>query len=211
MTASITCYVPIQGLATCLDTLFAQAYGSGHKHLVGLQAQRMTWLLWLLMVPMAVLWWFSEPILASVVPSRETALLAALFLRVLILGMPGVAALESGKRFVQSQGLFHATTYALIIGAPFSFYLNWLFVFRFGWGFAGAATAMAIKQNLPPLLLALYVWQINGSQCWGGLTWNAFKNWGKRQAYFPRVYMHVNLSANRYSFQDPWSDWPYLG
>lgn len=178
MTASITCYVPVQGLSTCLDTLCAQAYGSGHKHLVGLQAQRMTWILWILMAPVAVLWWFSEPILASLVPGADTASLAALFLRVLILGMPGVAALESGKRFVQSQGLFHATTYALLIGAPLSFLQNWAFVFKLGWGFAGAAAAMAITQNLLPLLLVLYVCLFEGSQCWNGFSRKAFNNWG---------------------------------
>ncbi|KAK3988934.1 putative transporter [Cladorrhinum sp. PSN332] len=178
MTASITCYVPVQGLSTCLDTLCAQAYGSGHKHLVGLQAQRMTWLLWILMIPIAVLWWFSEPILASMVPDQETASLAALFLRVLILGMPGVAALESGKRFVQSQGLFNATTYALLIGAPLSFLQNYLFVFKFGWNFAGAALAMAITQNLLPLLLVVYVRYVDGRQCWDGLSRKAFSNWG---------------------------------
>ncbi|RYP63642.1 hypothetical protein DL770_009337 [Monosporascus sp. CRB-9-2] len=32
-----------KGLAQSLDTLCAQAYGSGHKHLVGLQLQRMTY------------------------------------------------------------------------------------------------------------------------------------------------------------------------
>ncbi|KAM7218003.1 putative transporter [Rhypophila decipiens] len=178
MTASITCYVPVQGLATCLDTLCAQAYGSGHKHLVGLQAQRMTWLLWMLMIPIAVLWWFSEPILRALVPGEETASMAALFLRFLILGMPGVAALESAKRFVQSQGLFHATTYALVIGAPLSFFLNWLFVFKFHWGFAGAATAMAITQNLLPLLVVVYVKFWDGMQCWNGLSRKAFRNWG---------------------------------
>ncbi|KAK3389813.1 MATE efflux family protein subfamily [Podospora didyma] len=178
MTASITCYVPVQGLATCLDTLCSQAYGSGHKHLVGLQAQRMTWMLWILMIPIAFLWWFSFPILRALVPSEETAELAALYLRVLILGMPGVAAFESGKRFVQSQGLFHATTYTLLIGAPLSFFQNWLFVFKFGWHFAGAATAMAVTQNLLPLLLVLYVRFVEGSQCWDGLSRKAFRNWG---------------------------------
>ncbi|KLU92699.1 MATE efflux family protein subfamily [Magnaporthiopsis poae ATCC 64411] len=178
MTASITCYVPVQGLATCLDTLCAQAYGSGHKHLVGLQAQRMTWFLWILMVPIAVLWWFSRPILEALVPGEETAALAALYLRFLILGMPGVAAFESGKRFVQAQGLFRATTYVLLVGAPLSFLQNWLFVFKLGWHFAGAATAMAVTQNLLPLLLVLYIRFVDGKQCWKGFTWKAFSNWG---------------------------------
>ncbi|KAK5655044.1 hypothetical protein OQA88_5943 [Cercophora sp. LCS_1] len=178
MTASITCYVPVQGLATALDTLCAQAYGSGHKHLVGLQAQRMTWLLWLIEVPIAVLWWFSEPILAALVPSNQTAQVAAMYLRVLIFGMPGVAAFETGKRFVQSQGLFHATTFTLLIGAPLSVLQNWLFAIKFGWGFGGAAVAMAITQNLLPILLAMYVRFIEGMECWNGLTRKAFSSWG---------------------------------
>lgn len=179
MTASITYYVPVQGLATCLDTLCAQAYGSGHKHLVGLQAQRMTWLLWILMLPIAVLWWFSEPILAAAVGPGRTTTLAAMYMRILIAGMPGVSAFESAKRFVQSQGLFHATTYTLLVGAPLSFVQNWLFVFKLGWGFNGAAVAMAVTHNLLPLLLILYVRLFEGSECWKGFSRKAFSNWGK--------------------------------
>lgn len=41
MTANITGYAIYQGLATSLDTLCPQAYGSGRKKLVGLQMQRM--------------------------------------------------------------------------------------------------------------------------------------------------------------------------
>lgn len=41
MTANITGYAVFQGLATSLDTLCPQAYGSGRKKLVGLQTQRM--------------------------------------------------------------------------------------------------------------------------------------------------------------------------
>jgi multidrug resistance protein, MATE family len=179
MTASITCYVPVQGLATCLDTLCSIAYGAKQPGLVGLQCQRMTILLWLLMAPIAVVWWFSEPILTALVPDEEIAHLAAVYLRILIIGMPGVAAFESGKRFVQSQGLFHITTISLAVGAPLSFLQNYMFVFRMGWGFSGAAMAMAITQNLLPLLLVAYVWLFEGSQCWDGLTRKAWKNWGE--------------------------------
>ncbi|KAM0082192.1 hypothetical protein ACKRZS_005690 [Fusarium odoratissimum] len=178
MTASITYYVPVQGLATCLDTLCAQAYGSGHKHLVGLQAQRMTWVLWLIMIPIAIVWWFSEPILAAAVGPGHTTELAALYMRILIAGMPGVSAFESAKRFVQSQGLFHATTYTLLVGAPLSFLQNWLFVFKLGWGFPGAAIAMAVTHNLLPILLILYVRLFEGYECWKGFSRKAFTNWG---------------------------------
>lgn len=125
MTANITCYAPFQGLSTCLDTLCAQAYGSGHKHLVGLQLQRVTFLLWMLLLPVAGLWWYSGRVLGVMIPDGETARLAGVYLRVLVLGTPGVAAFESGKRFVQAQGLFRATTWVLLVGAPVNVVANW--------------------------------------------------------------------------------------
>jgi MATE family multidrug resistance protein len=179
MTANITCYAPFQGLATCLDTLCAQAYGSGHRRLVGLQLQRMTWLLWMLLVPVAVLWWYSGVVLGWMIPERETARLAGLYLRVLVLGTPGVAAFESGKRFVQAQGLFRATTWVLLVGAPVNVLANWFFVWKMGWGFVGAASAVVFTQNLLPLLLFLYVRFVEGMECWNGFSRRALDNWGE--------------------------------
>jgi MATE family multidrug resistance protein len=178
MTANITCYAPFQGLATSLDTLCAQAYGSGHRHLVGLQLQRMTYFLWLLILPIACVWLEAEDILALMIPERRSAELAGIYLRIIILGTPAMVAFEGGKRFVQAQGLFHATTYVLMIAAPINVLMNYLFVWKFGWGYVGAPIAVVVTQNLLPLLLFLYVWLIDGSQCWGGLSKRAFTNWG---------------------------------
>ncbi|KAK3944909.1 ethionine resistance-conferring protein 1 [Diplogelasinospora grovesii] len=178
MTANITCYAPLQGLATSLDTLCAQAYGSGHKQLVGLQLQRMTYFLFLLLVPIWGVWLSAEPILAALIPDQASAQLAATYLQIILLGTPAFAVFEGGKRFLQAQGLFHATTYVLLIAAPLNIFLNWLFVWRLGWGYVGAPWAVAITQNVMPVLLILYVWRIDGSQCWGGFNSKAFSNWG---------------------------------
>ncbi|KAI0594046.1 mate-domain-containing protein [Biscogniauxia sp. FL1348] len=178
MTANICCFAPMQGLATSLDTLCSQAYGSGHKHLVGLQLQRMTYFLWLLTFPVAVLFFFAEDILRMIVLEPRSAELAGLYLRIIIAGVPGFAAFESGKRFVQSQGLFVATTYVLLIAAPINIFVNWLLVWHFELGFIGAPIAVAFTQNLMPILLLLYVRFVNGSQCWGGFTKRALSNWG---------------------------------
>lgn len=177
MTANITWYAPVQGLATSLDTLCAQAFGSGHKRLVGLQLQRMTYFLLLLLIPVAIIWLNSEPILALMI-EKESAALAAVYLRIILLGAPAYAAFEGGKRFVQAQGLFHATTYVLLIAAPTNMLLNWLFVWKFGWGYKGAPLAVALSQNLLPLLLFIYVWKVDGSEAWGGFRKAAFRNWG---------------------------------
>ncbi|CAG8979987.1 hypothetical protein HYALB_00005160 [Hymenoscyphus albidus] len=178
MTANITGYAIYQGLATSLDTLCAQAYGSGRKHLVGLQLQRMVYFLWLITIPIAIFWLAAEKLLEQIVPEKESAQLAGLYLRVLVLGAPGYALFESGKRYVQSQGLFSATTYVLLIAAPLNAFMNWLFVWHFGWGFVGAPIAVAVTDNVLPLLLFLYVMFVDGRQCWNGFTMKAFHNWG---------------------------------
>ncbi|KAF2241002.1 MATE efflux family protein [Trematosphaeria pertusa] len=177
MTASITGYAVYQGLATSLDTLCAQAYGSGRPHLVGLQLQRMLYFLWLITIPIAIIWACGTQLLSLIVPEKETARLAGLYLKILIAGAPGYAAFEGGKRYLQAQGLFSATMYILLICAPLNALMNYLFVWRLGWGFVGAPIAVAITENILPLLLFLYVRFIDGYQCWGGFDRRALRNW----------------------------------
>ncbi|KAF2204401.1 MATE efflux family protein [Delitschia confertaspora ATCC 74209] len=177
MTASITGYAVYQGLATSLDTLCAQAYGSGRPHLVGLQLQRMLCFLMVVTVPICIIWLFGDEIISLIVPEKETARLAGLYLKILITGAPGYAAFEAGKRFLQAQGLFSATTYILLICAPLNAIMNYTFVWVFEWGFIGAPIAVAVTENIMPLLLFLYVYFIDGKQCWGGFDRRALKNW----------------------------------
>ncbi|KAL8657575.1 MAG: hypothetical protein Q9226_001785 [Calogaya cf. arnoldii] len=178
MTANITGYSVFQGLATSLDTLCAQAYGSGHKKMVGLLMQRMVYFLWTITIPIGIIWLSAEAILTHVVPEQDVAVLAGLYLKIILIGLPGYACFESGKRYLQAQGLFTASLYVLLICAPLNAFLNWLFVWQFQWGFIGAPIAVAITDTLLPIFLFLYVRFIAGRACWPGLTSRALKNWG---------------------------------
>ncbi|EPS38065.1 hypothetical protein H072_8208 [Dactylellina haptotyla CBS 200.50] len=179
MTSNITGYTIYQGLATSLDTLCSQAYGSGKKKLVGLHMQRCFWFLMLITIPIVLVWESSEYILRPIVPEPELCRLAGGYLRVLAIGAPGYAAWEVGKRFVQAQGIFSASTYILLICAPINALLNYLLVWHpvIGFGFLGAPTAVVITNWLMPLMLFLYVALFRGSECWGGFSKKAWKNW----------------------------------
>lgn len=146
MTANITGYAIYQGLATSLDTLCAQAYGSGRKTLVGLQTQRMVYFLWAITIPIAVIWLCADMILIAIVPEQDVAKLAGLYLKVLLIGAPGYATFEAGKRYVQAQGLFSASLYVLLICAPLNALMNWLFVWV-------RSTSIASKHHCPTHLL----------------------------------------------------------
>ncbi|KAJ5227573.1 uncharacterized protein N7469_007579 [Penicillium citrinum] len=178
MTVSITGNAVYSGLATSLDTLCAQAYGSGKKKLVGLQMLRMIYFLWVVTIPIAVLWYFSEHILAKIVPEKRVAEMAGLYLKVALLGTPGFACFESGKRYLQAQGVFSASLWVLLVCAPLNAFMNWFFVWKLGWGFIGAPIAVAVTENLMPICLFAYIYFAVGSECWCGFTRRAFDNWG---------------------------------
>lgn len=138
----------------------------------------MLWFLCLITITVGFIWFFVGPILLLIIPERQSAELAGLYLQILIVGAPGFAAFEARKRFVQAQGLFAATTYVLMVAAPANALMNYLFVWKFGMGFIGTPIAVAVTDNLLPALLFLYVYFIDGRGCWGGFTKKAFRNWG---------------------------------
>ncbi|KAH8707775.1 putative transporter [Beauveria bassiana] len=177
MTAAMTCLAPFIGLATSLDTLCAQAYGDGRKHLVGLQCQRCFWFLCCAAVPVAILWLFSEPILVHLVDA-ETARLAGIYLKVMIFSIPAYIVFETGKRILQAQGLFREISYIIMFVAPVNIVINWALVWKLELGFIGAPIGVVISRNLLAALLVLYIKFVNGSQCWGGFDKKAFVNWG---------------------------------
>lgn len=180
MTANITGFALIQGLATCLDTLCAQAYGAKSYHQVGEYFQKCTLMILVFFLPVGVLWYFSHPVLTFLVDEPELVTLSVRYLRIVIFSIPAYVSFECGKRFVQAQGNFHASTMVLAICAPVNAVLNYLLVWdpAVGLGFIGAPIAVAISTWLMAILLFLYVVFIDGRKCWGGLSYRIFQKWG---------------------------------
>ncbi|KAK6199599.1 ethionine resistance protein [Scheffersomyces amazonensis] len=171
MTANISGYAIIQGVSTCLDTLCAQAYGRKDFNTVGLHFIRCNYLLLLLFIPMFLLWMFgAEPILIAIIGEDEIELckLAANYLRILSLGLPGFILFENAKHFLQSQGIFHASTYVLCVCAPMNALLNYILVWNknIGLGFIGAPLSVVITNWVMCISLYCYIFFVKGYQCW---------------------------------------------
>ncbi|CDF87297.1 BN860_03224g1_1 [Zygosaccharomyces bailii CLIB 213] len=179
MTSNITLAI-FEGIATSLDTLCPQAYGSGRYYSVGIHLQRCIAFSLFVFIPFAIFWYYSEHVLSLVVPEKELVALTAKFLRVLILGAPGYIFFENLKRFLQAQGIFDAGIYVLSICAPLNVLLSYTLVWNsyIGVGFVGAAIAVAINFWMMFILLCLYTVYVQGKECWGGFTKKAFTHWG---------------------------------
>lgn len=198
MTANISGYAIIQGISTCLDTLCAQSYGQKDYKRVGLHFMRCNYLLLLLFIPIFSLWYFgSKPILLSIIgeDQEELCTLASNYLKVLGLGVPGFILFENGKHYLQSQGIFHASTYVLAICAPINICLNYLLVWDkvIGLGFVGAPLSVVITNYLMFTLLYLYIFYVDGNKCWpkgSVFSLRFFRNWKKMiDLSIPGVFM----------------------
>ncbi|KZF21743.1 MATE efflux family protein [Xylona heveae TC161] len=175
--ANITGYAIYQGLSTALDTLCTRAFGSGHQEEVGCHLQRMILLLWAVTMPIGLAWCYSSSILSLLV-SRDVSELTCGYLRIVLLGAPGHAAFEAGKRFVHAQGIFRASFTVLLVGALANAFFHWVLVSKLKWGFFGVPVATAMTDNLLPFGLALYVAYVDGSECWPRLSKAVLTNWG---------------------------------
>ncbi|CCH43239.1 putative membrane protein [Wickerhamomyces ciferrii] len=195
MTANITGFAAIQGLTTCLDTLCSQAFGAGKFELVGLNFLRCSIFAITCFLPISIIWIFgSEFLLSFIVPDPELIKIASNYLRVVCWGMPGFIFFECGKRFLQCQGIFHASTYVLLICAPLNALLNWALVWKFGLGYIGAPIAITINYWLMPLGLLFYtlIYDQETLRCWPKdfKFEQTFQNWSKMiQLALPGVIM----------------------
>lgn len=179
MVANICGYGVLQGLATSLDTLATQAFGRKDYGMVGFHTQKCTMLMFIVSVPISLVWWFSNPIFILLVGDERLASLASQYLRVLMVGIPGYTVFEVAKHYLQAQGIFHASTNVLIVCAPINLALNYILVWNkhIGMGFIGAPIAVVTTDYLMATLSILYVKYINGKQCWQGFSNESFRNW----------------------------------
>ncbi|CEP61187.1 MATE family efflux transporter LALA0_S02e08680g [Lachancea lanzarotensis] len=165
-----------QGLATCLDTLCPQAYGSKQYQLVGLYFQRCVAISVLFAVPIALVWWFAAPILQLLVEDARLVAIAAGYLRVMVASIPGFVIFECGKKYLQAQKNFTTGQYILFVCAPINVLLNYLFVLRLGMGYIGAPLAVSLTFTLMGMTLSGYIWycarQESSVNCW-----NPLSNW----------------------------------
>lgn len=185
MTANITGYAVIQGIATCLDTLCAQAYGRQEYNMVGIYLMRCTIMVLCLGIPMMLFWGFGlYPVLVKLIGDHELASLAASYLRVVAFGLPGYILFETSKHYLQAQGIFNAMAYILVISATTNAILNYVLVWdsRVGMGYIGAPLSVTITNYLMCFLIFAYIYFVDGYQCWPKQPiWDKiyWRNWGK--------------------------------
>ncbi|KAG6888807.1 hypothetical protein C0995_005827 [Termitomyces sp. Mi166 len=173
MTANVTGFSILQGLASALDTVLPSAWTSTEPRLVGLWAQRMAVIMAFALVPIFFVWFNAEPILLAIKQDPEVARLAALYLRWYSFSLPAFAFNCISRRYFQSQGHFYIQTRIVCIAAPFNMLINYLLVWGpppIRLGFIGAPIASALTLHLISLTSLIHGTYLIPRTAWHPLT-----------------------------------------
>ncbi|GIZ42926.1 hypothetical protein CKM354_000617300 [Cercospora kikuchii] len=177
--ATATGWLVALGGSTALDTLASSSFtGSTDKHALGVLLQRALFVLTLLYVPVAILWYFSSTVFIYLGQDLQLSRDSCLFLRWLIPGGLGYIYFETTKKYLQAQGITRAGPCVLLITAPISAILNYLLVKTAGLGVLAAPVATGIGFWLSFIGLLLWIKLVEGSEAWAGWDRRSFHNLG---------------------------------
>ncbi|KAJ7777307.1 MOP flippase [Mycena metata] len=188
MLAFVTGWCVALGGTTALDTLGSSAFTGGHPKDLSVHFQRCIVILWILLIPVGIFWWFIEPVLLGLGQSASLSHDVQIFLRILLAGAPGYIGFESLKKYLQCQGkvpvaiiasvklnlfkgIMGASTSVLVVVFPINLGMNILLIHHTPLGILGSPLALSFTYWLCFGLLGLWTWTSpthKQNATWGG-------------------------------------------
>ncbi|KAK9162421.1 hypothetical protein Syun_003323 [Stephania yunnanensis] len=173
--ASVTGFSLLSGMGSTLDTLCGQAYGAKQYRMVGIQMQRAMIVLFLVSVPIALVWANTGRILIAIGQDPEIAREAGQYASFMIPSIFAYGLLQCHIRFLQAQNNVFPMMISAGCATLLHIFVCWILVFKSGLGNKGAALANATTYWINLLMLACYVnFSSACKKTWPGLSRETF-------------------------------------
>ncbi|KAI9200892.1 hypothetical protein LWI28_014611 [Acer negundo] len=169
---NITGYSVLVGLASGLEPVCSQAYGSKNWDLLCLSLQRMILILLFAIIPISLLWINLESIMIFVGQDKDITAMAATYT---IYSLPDLLTntlLQPLRVFLRSQQVTKPMMWCSLIAVTFHVPLNYVLVMKMGLGVPGVAMASVVCNMNMVVLMVGYLWWRSGG---GGVVmrWRA--------------------------------------
>lgn len=165
------------GIGSALETFCGQAYGAKQYHMLGVHMQRAMFVITLMCIPIALLWFNTEQIFRSLKQDPEIAAQAGLYLRWLIPSILPYGLLQCQLRFLQTQNNIWPLVISTAITSLVHFLVCWAFVLGLDSGSKGAALSIAISYWINVLILVIYIkFSPSCHKTWRGFSKEGMKN-----------------------------------
>jgi MATE family multidrug resistance protein len=140
----ITGFTVLLGLCSALDTLCSQAHGAHQSRLVGLIAQRAATAFTLVLIPIAIAWWYTEAFFVTVGQDPAIAALAGVYVRYALPSILPILYSEVIKRYLQAQSIIAPQIYVACIANGIHAAVAIFLLFYADYGIYGASIALII-------------------------------------------------------------------
>ncbi|XP_057973320.1 protein DETOXIFICATION 54 [Malania oleifera] len=151
---NITGYSVMVGLASGLEPVCSQAYGSKNWELLFLSLQRMILILLMATVPISLLWLNMENIMGAMGQDRDITAMAATYCLYSLPDLLTNTLLQPLRVYLRSQRVTKPMMYCSLVAVALHVPLNAVMVGVMGMGVAGVATA-AVLTNLNMVVLMM--------------------------------------------------------
>lgn len=155
---NITGYSVLVGLASGLEPVCSQAYGSKNWDLLSISFQRMVFILFLATIPISLLWLNLEPVLVFMGQDRQITTVAATFCLYSLPDLLTNTLLQPLRVFLRSQKVTKPMMYCSLVAVILHVPLNYVVVVVLGFGIEGVAIASVLTNVNVVGFMAAYVY-----------------------------------------------------
>ncbi|KAF5791275.1 putative multi antimicrobial extrusion protein [Helianthus annuus] len=158
---NITGYSVLVGLASGLEPVCSQAYGSNSPDkwmILSSSLVRMIFILMLAIIPIGFLWLNVERILLFMGQDADIAIMAAKYCMYSVPDLLTNCLLQPLRVYLRSQGVTKPQMWCSMIAVAFHVPLNYVMVVRMGLGVGGVAMASVVTNLNMVVLMIGYVW-----------------------------------------------------
>lgn len=159
---NITGYSVLVGLASGLEPVCSQAYGSKNWDLLSLSLQRMILILFFAIIPISLLWLNLETIMVFMGQDKDITAMAATYTLYALPDLLTNTLLQPLKVFLRSQEVTKPMMWCTLVAVMFHVPLNYWLVMKLKLGVPGVAMASVVCNLNMLVLLVGYVWWVSG-------------------------------------------------
>lgn len=145
------------GLSGALETLCGQGFGAQLYSMLGIYLQSSCIISTFFSILIAILWWYTEPILIFLHQSSSISKEAALYMKYSIPTIFAYGFLQNILRFLQTQSLVLPLVVCSLVPLALHVGIAYVLVHLTGLGYKGAPLAASVSLWISVLMLALYV------------------------------------------------------
>ncbi|XP_031110374.1 protein DETOXIFICATION 14-like [Ipomoea triloba] len=154
---NVTGYSLLFGMSSALETLCGQAYGAGQYRKLGAFTYGAILCLFLVCIPVLILWIFAGKLLILIGQDPSIAAEAGKYAIWLIPTLFPYAILQSLVRYLQTQSLIFPMMWTAVAALGVQLPICWAFVFKLNLGSAGAALSIGVSYWFNVILILIYV------------------------------------------------------